>query len=340
MRNVLRSIRCGSPMSLAWRLFAVAVAASFAATLPAKAVDLQGHRGARGLTPENTLAGFRRAIEIGVTTLETDLALAADDLLVLSHDPALNRALTRTGDGRWLSVNGPPIRSLTSIALRAYDVGRIDPSHEYAKPWTQQVAVDGERIPTLSQLFALARDARSPGGRPVHLNIETKLTPDGAVPTAAAEEFARAVAREVAAAGMTERVTVQSFDWRTLRALKRIAPSIRTACLTVEAEGMNTVREDASGASPWHDGLKRSDYADSLPRTVQAAGCSAWSPLWRNLTPELVGEARGLGLAVVPWTVNEPADIERMLDLGVDGLITDYPDRARRVLARRGVAVD
>lgn len=327
-------------MSPAWRLFAVAVAASFAATSPATAFDLQGHRGARGLAPENTLAGFRRAIEIGVTTLETDLALTADDLLVLSHDPALSRALTRAGDGRWLSENGPPIRSLTSTALRAYDVGRIDPAHEYAKPWTQQVAADGERIPALFQLFALARDARSPGGRPVRFNIETKLAPAGTVPTAAAEEFARAIAREVAAAGMGERVTVQSFDWRTLRALKRIAPSIRTVCLTIEAEGMNTVREDASGASPWHDGLKRSDHGGSLPRTVRAAGCTAWSPLWRNLTPELVGEARGLGLAVVPWTVNEPADIERMLDLGVDGLITDYPDRARRVLARRGVAVD
>lgn len=340
MRDVLRSIRCGSPMSLTGRLVVVAVAASFVAARPATAVDLQGHRGARGLAPENTLAGFRRAIEIGVTTLETDLALTADDLLVLSHDPALNRALTRTGDGRWLSVNGAPIRSLTSTALRAYDVGRIDPSHEYAKSWTQQVAVDGERIPALNQLFALARDARSPGGRPVRFNIETKLTPAGAVPTATAEEFARAIAREVAAAGMAERVTVQSFDWRTLRALKRIAPSIRTVCLTIEAESMNTVREDASGASPWHDGLKRADHGGSLPRTVRAAGCAAWSPLWRNLTPELVGEARGLGLAVVPWTVNEPADIERMLDLGVDGLITDYPDRARRVLAKRGVPVD
>jgi glycerophosphoryl diester phosphodiesterase len=162
----------------------------------------------------------------------------------------------------------------------------------------------------------------------------------GAVPTASAEEFARAIALEVAAAGMAERVTVQSFDWRTLRALKRIAPEIPTACLTVEAEPMDTVRADASGASPWHDGLKRADHGGSLPRTVRAAGREAWSPFWRNLTPGLAAEARGLGLAVVPWTVNEPGDIERMLDLGVDGLITDYPDRARGVLAKRGVPVD
>jgi glycerophosphoryl diester phosphodiesterase len=103
---------------------------------------------------------------------------------------------------------------------------------------------------------------------------------------------------------------------------------------------MNTGRADASGASPWHDGLKRADYGGSLLRTVQAAGCAAWSPLWRNLTPDLVAEAHGLGLAVIAWTVNEPADIERALDLGVDGIITDYPDRARSVLAQRGVPVD
>jgi glycerophosphoryl diester phosphodiesterase len=340
MGKVLRSTRYGSPASIRRRLFLVAACGLFAVGPPATAMDLQGHRGTRGLAPENTLAAFRKAIEIGVTTLETDLALTADDVLVLVHDPRLSRALTRTGDGRWLAEDGAPIRSLTSGQVRAYDVGRLDPSHPDAKAWPEQVPADGERIPTLAELFALARDARSPGGRPVHFNIETKLTPTNAVPTASAEEFARAVAREVRSAGMTERVTVQSFDWRTLRALKRIAPEIRTACLTIEAKAMNTVREDASGASPWHDGLKRADHGGSLPRTVQAAGCTAWAPLWRNLTPDLVAEARRLGLAVIAWTVNEPADIERALYLGVDGLITDYPDRARSILAKRGLPVD
>ena len=311
-----------------------------AIAVSAYAIDLQGHRGARGLAPENTLAAFRVALGIGVTTLETDLALTADDLLVLSHDPSLHPALTRTADGRWLPGDGPAIRTLKSTDLLAYDLGRLDPAHAYAQSWPQQRPADGERLPTLAQLFALARTARTPGGRPVRFNIETKLMPANAVPTASAEEFARAVARETSAADMTERVTVQSFDWRSLRALKRIAPAIRTACLTIESSGMNTVREDASGASPWHAGLKRADHGGSLPRTAQAAGCAIWSPFWRNLTAELVAEARGLGLAVIPWTVNEAADIERVLDLAVDGLITDYPDRARAVLARRNVPVD
>lgn len=322
------------------RLRAALALATAVAAFPATGFDLQGHRGARGLAPENTLAGFRAALEIGVTTLETDLALTADGVLVLTHDPALGSALVRDPDGRWLTGDGPPVRSLTLDALRRYDVGRLNPAHPYARNWRGQVPADGERIPTLAELFALAREARTPGGRPVRFNIETKLTPTGAVPTADADSFARAVARDIAAHGMTGRVTVQSFDWRTLRTLRSLAPQVRTACLTIESDGMNTVREDAGGASPWHAGLRRSEHGGSLPRTVQAAGCSVWSPFWRNLTPAALDEARALGLAVVPWTVNEPADMARMLDLGVDGLITDYPDRARRVLSQRGVAVD
>lgn len=318
----------------------VALVACTVVALSASAIDLQGHRGARGLAPENTLAAFRTALAIGVTTLEADLALTADDVLVLSHEPNLNPALARTADGRWLARDGPPIRSLRATELRVYDVGRLDPAHPYAKTWPQQAPADGERVPTLAQLFVVARDARSPGGRPVRFNLETKLTPANVVPTATAEEFAGALAREIAAAGMEDRVTVQSFDWRSLRALQRIAPAVRTVCLTIESNGMNTVHEDASGASPWHAGMRRADYGGSLPRTVHAAGCAGWSPFWRNLTAEAVAEARGLGLAVIPWTVNEPGDIERMLDLGVDGLITDYPDRARAVLEQRAVPVD
>jgi glycerophosphoryl diester phosphodiesterase len=307
---------------------------------PASAVDLQGHRGARGLAPENTLAAFRIALAIGVSTLETDLALTADDVLVLSHDPMVKAALARTPDGRWLDADGPPIRALTAAEVARYDVGRLDPSHPYARSFPQQIPADGEPIPTLAQLFALARDAKSPGGRPVRFNVETKVTPDQAQATASPQQFAEALARALDAAGMADRVTVESFDWRSLVALKRLRPSVKTVCLTIDSDGMNTVRADATGASPWHAGLRRADYGGSLVRTVQAAGCGAWSPFWRNVTAAAVAEAHALGLAVVPWTVNMPADIERMLEFGVDGLITDYPDRAHSVFAAHGITVD
>jgi glycerophosphoryl diester phosphodiesterase len=306
----------------------------------AVAIDLQGHRGARGLAPENTLAGFRTALAIGVTTLETDLALTRDGVLVLSHEPRLASALTRGPDGNWLAADGPPFVELDAAKLGGYDVGRLNPASRYAEQWPEQRSSDGEQIPTLASLFALAREARSPGGRPLRFNIETKITPQGEVPTADSARFARAVVDAVKAANMADRVTVQSFDWRSLRALKAIAPAQRTACLTIESDTMNTVLADASGASPWHAGLKLADHGGSLPRMVHAAGCSVWSPFWRNVTTDALDESHRLGLAVIPWTVNDPADMERLLALGVDGLITDYPDRAHAVMQRLGRTVD
>lgn len=304
------------------------------------AIDLQGHRGTRGLAPENTLVAFSAALAIGVTTLETDLALTRDGVLVLSHEPHLYAALTRGADGRWLAEDGAPIFSLSANDLAQYDIGRLNPAHKYAAQWTEQKAFDGERIPTLQQLFDLARDARSPGGKPVRFNIETKITPTSGDTTPDPERYARAVVDAVRAAKMSERVTVQSFDWRTLREVKKLAPELVTACLTIESQNMNTVMPDATGASLWHAGLKAADYGGSLPRTAQAAGCSIWTPFWRNVTPENIAEAHALKLKVIPWTVNDAAEIERLAMLGVDGIITDYPDRGRQALAARKIPID
>jgi glycerophosphoryl diester phosphodiesterase len=310
------------------------------AAAPVAAMDLQGHRGARGLAPENTLAGFRKALGIGVSTLETDLALTRDGVLVLSHEPRVAAALTRGPDGSWFAADGPPFIELDVAELRGYDVGRLNPASKYGAQWPEQRPVDGERIPTLAALFALARDARSPGGRPVRFNIETKITPHAEVPTADSARFAQAVVDAVRAANMADRVTVQSFDWRTLFEVRARAPEIATVCLTIDSSGMNTVQVDATGASPWHAGLKPSDYGDSLARLAKAAECSVWSPFWRNVTAESVAEAHALGLKVVPWTVNDPEEMSRLVALGVDGLITDYPDRARGILGQQGIAID
>lgn len=306
----------------------------------AVAIDLQGHRGTRGLAPENTLAAFRTALAIGVTTLETDLAMTRDGVLVLSHELHLFAGLVRGADGSWLREDGPPLFSLSYRDLAQYDIGRLNPAHKYAAQWSEQKASDGERIPTLQQLFELARDARSPGGRPVQFNIETKITPTSGDTTPDAERFARAVVDAVRAANMSARVVVQSFDWRTLIEVKKLAPEITTACLTIDSSGTNTVLPDASGASPWHARLKLADYDGSLPRMARAARCSIWSPFWRNVTPENVAETHALKLKILPWTINDGAEIERLAGLGVDGIITDYPDRAQRVLTARGVTID
>lgn len=299
------------------------------------AFDLQGHRGARGLAPENTLAAFAKALEIGVTTLETDLAVTRDGVIVLSHDPVLNPDIVRGPDGQWLAASGPAINSLTLAELERYDVGRIKPGTKYEQTFAAQVPADGQRIPTLAELIELVQRA----GKAPRFNIETKLSPDKPGEAPDPETFARLVVEAVRAAGLAQRTTIQSFDWRTLVAARRLAPEIETVCLTYEKTLQDRSDGDTRRPSPWLAGLDPADYGGSVPRLAKAAGCGTWSPYFRELGPAAVAEAHALGLKVLPWTVNAPQDLVRMIDMGVDGLITDYPDRAREVMAAKGIAL-
>lgn len=294
--------------------------------------DLEGHRGARGLAPENTLAAFRRALEIGVTTIETDVAVTRDGVPVISHDPHLNADIVRDESGKWLAARGPSIHSLTLAELHRYDIGRTNPQSRYAQDLREQQPSDGERFPTLRDLLALVRDS----GKPVRLSIETKLTPDNSGDTVDPVTYVRAIVDALREAKLADRASIQSFDWRTLRVLRDVAPEIPATCLTIESQGMNTVAPAADGKSPWHAGLALRDYG-GVPALVSAAGCSTWSVFWRNLTPALLQEAHARRLTVLVWTVNNPADMERLIDMGVDGIITDYPDRLRRAMSTKGL---
>jgi glycerophosphoryl diester phosphodiesterase len=298
----------------------------------AHAFDLQGHRGARGLMPENTLEGFATALSIGVSTLELDLAMTKDGVPVVSHDSRLNPDHTRGPDGKFLDARGPAIRSLTFAELKRYDVGRLKPGTSYAAAFPEQKGIDGIRIPTLAAVFDLARQAKADQ---VRFNIETKLTPTSGADTPDPETFAAALAQAVRDAGLAARVSVQSFDWRTLAVMRRIAPEIERVCLTIDGGNGDTLRRGQRGASPWTAGLDIDDVGGSAPRLVAAAGCSVWSPLFRNVTPTALAESKSLGLKVIPWTVNERADMARLIALGVDGIITDYPNRLRAVMAEK-----
>ncbi len=292
------------------------------------AFDLQGHRGARGLAPENTLAGFEVALGLGVTTLETDLGVTRDGVVVLHHDISLNPATTRDASGSWLAGPGALIRDLTFDQLQAYDVGRIDPACAYSRQFPRQVAVDGARVPRLGDLFRLGEAS----GKQPRYNIEIKaspLRPDGTLPPGA---FAALVIADIRAAGLQDRVTVQAFDWAVLAAVKAIAADIATVALSVDTREETTVRGPGGAPSPWLAGLDIANPDASVPALAAAAGAAVWSPYWRNVDAASVGEAHALGLAVIPWTVNEPADMAAVIALGIDGLITDYPDRALALL--------
>ena len=189
------------------------------ATFPAIAFDLQGHRGARGLAPENTIEAFSTALSIGVTTLELDIGMTRDGVLVVHHDEWLNPDITRRPDGTFLSRRGPAIYSITLEEVKRYDVGRIKSGTAYAARFPEQRPRDGARIPTLGEVFDLVRRT---GAQHIRFNIETKLRPTSGPGAPDAELFARSVAAAVREAGLIERVSIQSFDWRTLVVLRRV----------------------------------------------------------------------------------------------------------------------
>jgi len=332
------SIRChrlpGSWTAALWAIAAVLWLTM--GNLRADPFDLQGHRGARGLMPENTLAGFTHALALGVTTLELDLGVSKDGHLIISHDSALTPVLTRGPDGKWLTVPGPAINDLNLEQLLAYDVGRLNPDSRNAQRFPHQQAVDGERIPTLAQVLALS--PRS-GSGPVRLNIETKLSPLQPHMTPAPEEFARLLVDQLRGAGATGRVTVQSFDWRTLQRIQSLAPELKTAYLTAEQRWLDNVQTGQPGVSPWTAGMDVDDFGGSVPRMIKQAGGDIWSPYHGDLNGARLKEAQALGLRVIVWTVNKVPDMQKLIDMGVDGIISDYPDRLREVARQRGVTL-
>lgn len=296
---------------------------------PAHAFDLQGHRGARGLAPENTLPSWRKALEIGVDTIECDMAITKDDVVVVHHDLWLNPDLTRGPDGKWLEARGPAIRGLTFEELQRYDVGRIKPGTKYAADFPHQASADGTRIPRLSDLFDLVKQS---GDAKVGFDCETKLSPLEPDATLPPEAFARRVVAEIRKHGMAARTMVQSFDWRTLQVIQKEAPEIRTMYLS----SPRTLKAEADGKpSPWLAGIAPESHGGTVPRAVKAAGGRIWAPNQTYLTPELLAEARALGIVVIPWTVNDPKMMAKLLDMGVDGIISDRPDLVKEELARR-----
>ena len=299
-------------------------------------LDLQGHRGARGLWPENTLAGFGRAIELGVGAVELDCAVTRDGVVVVTHDALLNPDCTRDAQGRFLESPGPAIFALTYAQLHTYDVGRLRPGSAYAARFPDQQPMDGERIPRLSEVLSLVRTR---GAARVRVAIEIKTFPEQPELTPAPEPFVQAVRLDVERTGAAALIAVLAFDWRVLSAAQRLMPQVGTVALTEQQPGEDTVRLGSPTPSPWLGGRDPADYAGSIARLVKATGAGTWGPNYLDLDAGRVEQAHALGLRVVPYTVNEPSDMEQMLAFNVDGMISDRPDVLRTVLERRGMAL-
>ena len=218
--------------------------------------------------------------------------------------------------------------------VKKYDVGQIRPGSAYAAQFPDQRAVPGTAIPTLTEVLQLVRKS---GDRHVRLNIETKIDPNHPDELPDPERFVALLLGLLEAEKFSDRVMVQSFDWRTLQLVQKLAPAIPTVYLTLQRGKAPTVALDK--ASVWTAGFNPAEHGNSLPRTIKAAGGAIWSPYFGDVDRALISESHDLGLLVVVWTVNKPEDIARMIDVGVDGIISDRPDVLRKVAGEKGIAV-
>jgi glycerophosphoryl diester phosphodiesterase len=305
--------------------------------------DIQAHRGGIGLTVENTIASFSNALQLGVSTLELDIQITEDGQAVVTHDRRVTGSKCRdtapyvAGDPEFPYV-GKYINTLTLNQVRQLDCGT-----QTLPNFPGQTPDPGARMPKLSEVFRLVHDFRSYG---VKLNVETKVEAGAPSETAPREQFVQVVTKEIRTAEMAPQVTIQSFDWGALMRIRQVAPELPIIALT----NYDFLQTGQPGKSPWLGGIDVDDFGGDLVKAAKSFGADAISPVhgfpqggkitdpdYRPyVTTQMVDDAHAAGMAVVPWTIDDPATMRSLIDKGVDGIITDYPDRLRTVAVEYG----
>ena len=305
--------------------------------------DLEAHRGGRDIRPENTLYSYAYAIELGATSIECDMQLTKDGQIVMSHNPILNSDITRDENGNYIENNKYDIRLMTVDELKKFDVGVMDLNcgEYYDLHGKTQFTYDA-KIPTLEELMQLIQ---SYGDKNIVLNIETKSYPDpasaGYKNNADPKKFVEVFNNIVKKYDMEDRVVLQSFDWQTLIEMKKLNPNISTSALWQEqpswGRDSESLRRYEKKKSPWLGGLDIKDYQGNPVKAAHAIGADIISPYYTEISKQDVDEAHSLDMKVVPWTVNNEKDMNMLLDMGVDGIISDKPWLLKQVLEKRNI---
>lgn len=274
----------------------------FSCHMTEKSFDIEGHRGCRGLMPENTLPAFQKALELGVNTLELDLAVSKDQKLVVSHEPYFNSVISLDPNGNEIPKDQELSHNMFQMdydSIRLYEVGlKADPR------FRERVDVSAYR-PLLSEVFDLAMTYSETSKTPlVDFNIEIKRLPEyDNLYHPDADVFSSLLLDLISEYQLTDRCIIQSFDLESLQQVKRKNPGIRTVLL-IENDKSPEANIAALGFTP-----------------------TIYSPHFIKVNQELMAYAKLQNMLVIPWTVNEPEDIKSMISLKVDGIISDYPDR-------------
>ena len=278
-------------------------------------IKIYGHRGARGVLPENTLESFKYLFENNIRAYETDILISKDNIPVITHDFKLDPSYTKDVNGNWIEDENIKIIDLTYEEILKYDVGTLNKLSRYGRKFINQKSLDNQKIPKLSDLLKLSSDNDFDD---LLINLEIKSTPIEEGLTPSPEEMVKIVIDEVGRSNLSDKIIYSSFDWRVLREIKERDPKIPRAHLTSGAKGK------IYDKSPWLDFTPLHSEVE-LPKLIKALGGSAWHPNYKDVNKEVIEISRNEGLPINVWTVNREQDMLRMIDYGVDGIMTDYP---------------
>ena len=296
-------------------------------------IKIYGHRGARGDLPENTLESFKYLFDNNINAYETDILISKDLIPVITHDFRLEPSFTKDSEGNWIEDENIKIFDLTYEELLKFDVGSINKLSRYGRRFVNQKPLENQRIPKLSELLDLSSKNKSEN---LLINLEIKSTPDEENLTPALEDTVKLVVNEINKSNLKDKIIVSSFDWRTLTEIKNQYPEISRAYLTYQQVRGMKIKKTIYNRSPWMSFLPF--YEDhELPKIIKSQGGKAWHPYRKDITKKLVDISHQEDLPVNVWTVNEEYEMLKMIEYGVDGIMTDYPLRLKELCEKENI---
>ena len=296
-------------------------------------IKIYGHRGARGDLPENTLESFKYLFDNAINAYETDILISKDLIPVITHDFRLDPSLTKDMEGNWIKDENVKIFDLTYDEISKFDVGSLNKLTRYGRRFINQRSLENQKIPKLSELLELSSKNVLQN---LLINLEIKSTPDEKNLTPDPKDLVQIVLNEINNSNLKEKIIISSFDWRILREVKKQSPEIPRAYLTFQQDKGMKIKKTIYSKSPWIDHIPLTIVYD-LPKIIKELGGSAWHPYYKDINKKAVKDAHDNNLPVNVWTVNDEDDMLKMIEYGVDGIMTDYPLRLKNLCEKRSI---
>ena len=296
-------------------------------------IKIYGHRGARGDLPENTLESFKYLFKNNINAYETDILISKDLIPVITHDFRLDPSFTKDNEGNWITDENIIIFDLSYDELLEFDVGSLNKLSRYGRRFVNQKTLENQKIPKLSELLELSSKNKSEN---LLINLEIKSTPDEENLTPTPEEMVKLVMKEVNKSNLQNKIIISSFDWRTLTEIKNLYPEISRAYLSFLQQAGIKIKNTIYNRSPWMSYLPFFEKYE-LPKIIKSQGGKAWHPYHKDITKKLVDISHQENLPVNVWTVNEENDMLKMIEYGVDGIMTDYPLRLKELCDKENI---